>query len=197
MKAEEGAAELLAAASVRKASTGRGGRVSRGMSEAMEESEAGRAATAVAEIGAEEGWLARSTAMISSASLSVCAERAFIWALAAWACRRSSLRWRDARSLRFLEMENEAGGGRVPECAVVDTSSRGSNFRLMERRRSFVGRDAAVVGVGAVATSGAVTGRFGMLGVVRFVESTAPMDIWPPLLWMTKVEGAVALFISA
>jgi hypothetical protein len=65
LKAEGGAAELLAAASVRKASTSRSGRESRGMTEAMEESEDGGGVTAVVRIGAEDGWLARSTAMSS------------------------------------------------------------------------------------------------------------------------------------
>jgi hypothetical protein len=101
--------------------------------------------------------MARSKATMIRSSLSVCAERALIWALAVWAWRRSSRRLRSARSFRFLAFDN-TGRGRMSVGAVVDTSSRGSYLRFREPRRSLTGKDAAGVGGAAAAAGGAAAG---------------------------------------
>ena len=101
-----------------------------------------------------------------------------------------SRRLRSARSLRFLALDN-TGRGRMSVGAVVETSSRGSYLRLRERRRSLVGKGAAGVEVAATAAGGAAAGRFNFSVGAGFADSTAPIEICPLLLLMTKVGGAV------
>jgi hypothetical protein len=53
------------------------------------------------------------------------------------------------------------------------------------------GKDAAGVGVAAAAAGGAAVGKFNFSIGAELADSTAPIDICPPLLLMTKVGGAV------